>query len=313
MATRLARGCLAGLAVACCGCQPPTEVTVVITTSAPCPHVDDTAIIVGNSSKDVETRDPATVTSLCTNGSIGSIVIVPAKNREAAFAVKVVTGVGALAEDCVKGLVANVPGAATGCIYARRELGFIPETPLVLPIVMHVACIGVDCGPGETCVETGACASAMVNPASCAEAGGCGETALGSASGTGGGGASSSSHGSSGGMGGGPVGPSSSTGGFGGMNAASSSSSSSHGSSGAGGTGPSSSSSSHGSSGAGGTGPSSSSSSSAGVGGMTGSTGHSSSSSSNGGTGGASPGTSGSSSGVVPVDSGLMTDEAGAG
>jgi hypothetical protein len=298
MATRLAQGGLALLSAVCCGCQPPTEITVLITTSADCADVDDTAIVVGSSPEDVATRDPATVTSMCTGGRIGSIVLIPSGSREAALAVEVVTGVEVLAEDCLKGTVANVPGAATGCIYARRQLGFIPHTPLVLPIVMHRACIGVVCDPEQTCTETGACASAtVVNPASCADPGGCDETTLGSAGGTGGG-TSSSSHSS---------GSASSTSGAAG-------SSTSAASSGMGGApaGPSSSSSSS-SSGAGGPGPSSSSaSSSASTTGMIGTTGVSTGASSSG-MGGAPTGpSSSSSSGVVVPDGGLMTLEAGA-
>jgi hypothetical protein len=188
MASTFLHGTLAGLVVACCGCQPPTEISVVLTTNLACGEIAGTAVVVGTPS-DVEGKDAATVTSACDQGRIGDIVLIPGKEREAAFVVKAVTGVGVLPEDC---LVAetrptDIPGQR-GCIVARRELSFLPKTPLTLPIAMRRACIGVVCGAGKTCVEGGVCASATVkDPMRCADPGGCDETSLGVGSGGAGG------------------------------------------------------------------------------------------------------------------------------
>jgi len=247
------------LVLGACGCRPPTEVTVVITTNVACEKVTDTGIVVGTAA-DVEQKHAGTVTSTCTGGTVGSLVLVPSKARDAAFVVKVVTGVGVSTEDCLASPTrpTDVKGER-GCIVARRELGFIPQTPLTLPIVMHQACIGVQCAPDQTCVEGGLCASDKVDPHLCAGPGGCEESALGS-------GLASSSSGGMGGMGGkgggGPTGPSSSSGmgGMGGMmssgggNGGGGGTTSSSITGGAGGTGPTGPSSSSGTGGAGGTG-----------------------------------------------------------
>jgi hypothetical protein len=214
MPTSCGRGVLGVLVLGACGCRPPTEVTIVITTNVACERVTDTGIVVGTSA-DVEQKHAGTVTSSCTNGRVGSIVLVPSKARDAAFVVKVVTGVGVSTEDCLANpkRPTDVQGER-GCIVARRELGFIPQTPLTLPIVMHEACIAVQCAQDQTCVEGGHCVSDKIaDPKQCADAGGCGETSLVMSSG-------SSSSGGTGGMGGtggkGPTGPSSSSG-MGGM------------------------------------------------------------------------------------------------
>jgi hypothetical protein len=275
------------LVLGACGCRPPTEVTIVITTNVACEKVTDTGIVVG-SAADVEQKHVGTVTSTCTNGRIGTIVLVPSKARDAAFVVKVVSAVGAGLSS--EGCLANPTNpddvkGERGCIVARRELGFIPQTPLTLPIVMHQACIGVQCAPDQTCIEGGVCASDKVDPHLCAGPGGCEESALGTGMVSSGSSSSSSGTGGKGGMGGGPTGPSSSSGmggmggmmssnsggigGIGGMMSSSMSitggmgggptgpSSSGGGTAGAGGTGSMSSSTMMGSGGAGGTGSSS--------------------------------------------------------
>lgn len=207
MASTSRSGIFAGLVVALCGCQPPTEISVVLTTNLSCGEIDGTAVVVGAPS-DVESKDAATVTSACELGRIGSIVLVPGKERDAAFVVKAVTGVGVLPEDClaVETRPGDVPGQR-GCIIARRELAFLPKTPLTVPIAMRRACIGVVCDPGSTCVEGGVCASAKVkDPMRCADPGGCDETSLGAVSsgGVGGGGAGGASAGGASAGGAGP-------------------------------------------------------------------------------------------------------------
>lgn len=200
------RGALATLLCAGAGCQPPTEVTVALSTNVPCEAIDGTGLVVGTPD-DVESKDVTSVTATCDDGRIGTMVILPGKDREAVFAVKVVTGVQVLAEECLTSTVrpTDVPGEK-GCIVARRELGFLPQTPLTLPIEMRLECIGVSCPPGSTCVEGGACVGARIaDPNRCADPGGCDETALGevvSSSSS----SSSSSSGGTGGMGAGGAG-----------------------------------------------------------------------------------------------------------
>jgi hypothetical protein len=189
MSMRRAQLSLAALVALCFGCLPPTQVTVVITTNVPCDTTEGTAIIVG-SRDEVETKAPITITPTCEEGRIGTFVIAPGKDREATFVVKLVTGVGVLTDDCL--ISESQPDAEKGkkgCIVARRELSFVPQTPLTLPVLMRRACIGVICKTNETCAEDGVCVSDKIgDPLRCADPGGCDETSLG---GTGGGSSSS--------------------------------------------------------------------------------------------------------------------------
>jgi hypothetical protein len=185
-----ARGGLAALVLGhVAACQAPTEVTLAITTNVDCAEVQGTAIVVGKNGKDVDGRDPATITQACTRGRIGTVVLLPGASRDGSFAVKLVAAVGegVLPEDCLAGTVTSVKKGLRGCIVARRELSFIPHEPLDLPIALHRACIGVVCGEEETCVEDGSCQSAVIgNPTSCAGPGGCNESSLGNGGASGG-------------------------------------------------------------------------------------------------------------------------------
>jgi hypothetical protein len=198
MSTRWSGSWLGALALGACGCRPPTEVTLEITTNVNCLELQGTAIIVGTPD-DIETKDPATQTESCSDGNIGSIVLVPGADRTKPFAIKVVTGVNVLAEDCVQDPMpaGSKPGKA-GCIVSRRVLGFVPHTPLIVPILLRQSCLGVVCPAGETCTEEGACIpDEVLDPNRCAEPGGCDDTSLGS--GGAGGAGSTTSSGSTGG------------------------------------------------------------------------------------------------------------------
>src|SRR5262249_39385371 len=130
---------------------------------------------------EVETKRPSATTPTCDMGRIGTIVLIPDKSRDEEFVLKVVTGVEVTVDDCLKNPTrpTDVKGER-GCTVARRALGFVPHTPLVLPILMRRACIGVVCGPDETCVEGGICESdKIVDPTKCATIAGCGDVDLG--------------------------------------------------------------------------------------------------------------------------------------
>jgi hypothetical protein len=174
----------AGL-VAVVSCLGPTEVTLVLTTDIPCAAQHGTSIAVGDSDN-VGTSAPVTVTSDCTlvgpdggvqdsgalavPADIGSLVVVPSGSRSASFTVQVVTAVDPVVQpsDCVA-------PTYEGCIVARRQLSFIPHTPLTLPIEMTLDCLNVPCTASETCyhaqcvtVDTmcanGACTPAIPGP-----------------------------------------------------------------------------------------------------------------------------------------------------
>ncbi len=114
-----------------------------------------------------------TTTTVCDPGSkrIGSLVVVPADSDDAALAVKVVGAVGGQLEPCL-----TEPYPAH-CIVTRRALRFLPQTPLLLPIVLRGGCAGVRCSHDHTCVQ-GHCVSASVEPELCSDVDGCGEGQL---------------------------------------------------------------------------------------------------------------------------------------
>jgi hypothetical protein len=155
-ATPCALAALASLA----SCRDPTEVTLVLTTDVPCAtlQMNGTSITVGTAG-DLETKDPVTITSLCdeSTGSvhdIGTLIVVPSSANDATFAVRIVSGVDTPVGDCVS-------PAYTGCIVERRELAFVPHTPLTLPIPMDLDCLNVSCQEHQTCRQ-GGCVSAVV-------------------------------------------------------------------------------------------------------------------------------------------------------
>lgn len=169
-------------------CRSPTQVTLILKTDIPCAVLHGTSITVG-SGRDVETRDPATTTSACSNGEIGSVVLVPTTGADDRFSVKVVAGKGMSVDACAAPGYGPPPPSDVGCVVARRSLGFIPQAPLTLPIDLRAECVGVPCAVDETCVQ-GACVSSKVDPDGCTSADGCPESALldGGSPGSGGGG-----------------------------------------------------------------------------------------------------------------------------
>ena len=125
-------------------CLSPTQVTVELSTDVPCSSNPVTTIAVGAPGQ-AEIRAPQTTTTQCTGkGQIGSIVVTPASDNGATFEIQVVVGVGA----------GNPPscGKDSKCITARREIAFVPHTPLTLPIELDEVCLGFSCPANDTCV-----------------------------------------------------------------------------------------------------------------------------------------------------------------
>lgn len=153
-------------------CLGPTEVTLVLTTDLPCGAQQGTSIAVG-SPDDVSTVAPVTVTSDCTlaggdgsvddagalavPASIGTFVVVPSGSRSGSFAVQIVTAFDPVAQpsDCA-GLDYQ------GCIVERRQISFIPHTPLTVPIEMTLDCLGIPCNASQTCSH-GHCVTSATN------------------------------------------------------------------------------------------------------------------------------------------------------
>ena len=156
-------------------CRPPTQVTLELTTDADCDALEETSITIGRLGE-VEDRDPVTVTSQCSDHTIGSLVTVPAGDDDAEVAFKIVTTIdGTEATTCADDI--------SNCIVARRALRFLANTPLRVPVVMREQCVGVLCPADETCVA-GVCTPALIDPGDCTGVG-CGEDTLAPAGGGG--------------------------------------------------------------------------------------------------------------------------------
>lgn len=148
----------APLAIALClvACREPTEITLEVTTDAPCSEVVTTFFYVGRPGGDAG-APAAEAPKRCVNGRIGSLVVVPSGGEDEAIEARVVTGLAGSQCDV---------DPTKGCIEARRSLRYIPHTPLVLPIVMSKSCVDVRCPVAQTCVA-GACVSDVVDVDRC--------------------------------------------------------------------------------------------------------------------------------------------------
>ena len=154
-----------GMLLALGACRDATQARIVLRTDALCEDVRETSIATGDPAL-VDPLSPVAVTKACESGRIGDLVIVPSADKDAPFAVSVVTGLNKSAADCVR------DGFVGGCIVARRSLRFLPHRDLEMPILLEVACRDVPCEATQTCRQ-GQCVSASVNPDECASARGC--------------------------------------------------------------------------------------------------------------------------------------------
>ncbi len=152
-------------------CRSPTQITVVVTTDAACKDTKGAAIAVGPLDE-LERRPSAALTTLCTSGRVGTLVVVPGGARDAEIGLKLALGVSREGRSCID------QHDTAGCIIARRALHFIAHEPLTVSVPMRMDCLNVPCGVTETCVN-GACRPARITDASkCVEPDGCDEKAL---------------------------------------------------------------------------------------------------------------------------------------
>lgn len=162
--------CTAGALAVVWSCMSPTEVTLVITTNVDCQTVVNAGgaqIMVGAISDNLDKKSPvAQSNGACTTGTsgpntehtIGTFVVIPDQGAGSSepFAVMVVMG-------DKKGLGDCIAPDYTGCIIARRELSFVPHTPLTVPIALDSECLNKTCGISNdmTCYK-GSCASSKI-------------------------------------------------------------------------------------------------------------------------------------------------------
>ena len=141
-------------------CREPTEVTLELTTDLPCAALGDTSIYVGTAQElagPLSGLTAAAVTHGCLDGKegrIGSIVVLPSGGDDDRFSLRVVAGRNNA--KCTSDL-------RSGCIEARRSLGFVPHTPLFLPLELSKTCENVVCDSAtDTCVA-GKCVPSAVD------------------------------------------------------------------------------------------------------------------------------------------------------
>jgi alpha-tubulin suppressor-like RCC1 family protein len=127
-----------------------------LSTDVKCADHPATSIAVSRSS--TATAEPATITTACqADGTIGTLVILPASSKDETLQLKVVTSIGGPVETtCV------APDYGPTCIVSRRQLAFVPHEELVLPVAQEIDCAGVGCGESQTC-RKGSCVSATVD------------------------------------------------------------------------------------------------------------------------------------------------------
>ncbi|HMA94444.1 MAG TPA: hypothetical protein VKP30_17250 [Polyangiaceae bacterium] len=149
-------------------CREATEVTVEITTDINCADRPKTGVSLGPPSQ-IESRPLATATEQCdaSTGRIGSIVLIPDKDKGEEFGLRVVAGMTMSAEECIQ------RGYVGGCVVSRRVLSFVPHDHLRLPIRLEASCIDVPCNATQTC-RGGSCVSAVIaDPSACTSGSGC--------------------------------------------------------------------------------------------------------------------------------------------
>jgi hypothetical protein len=139
-------------------CYGPTEVTVALSTDLGCADPIQTAIYKGD--RGTFSPEAAAETAACTQGNpdsqIGTLVFLPSGDRSGDVSVKAVL----TRNKKPTGLCDSDP---TDCIIATRSFAFVEHTSRRVPIRLLKTCLGVKCGPGETCGPKGTCISNRVD------------------------------------------------------------------------------------------------------------------------------------------------------
>ena len=149
-------------------CLDPTEIDVVLQTDV------DPSTIAASGGALVRVGTPSNVDTTPSNsfpatqcddaGNMGDFYVVPSGSIGDVVAIDVELGVDVPTNQCD-------PAPNAGCIYARRELSFLPHSRVLLPIRLDQSCLGKVCPQGQTC-DQGSCTGDVIDPTSC-DGGGC--------------------------------------------------------------------------------------------------------------------------------------------
>jgi sulfatase modifying factor 1 len=164
------------LAAALTACRSPTQISVDVETDVPCTQVSATAFTAGELGA-IESLPATSASTTCSDGHLGTEVLLPSGASNAAVGFKIVTALnGATTAACSGAAAAN----DANCIVGRRALRYIPHTPLKVIVDMTQACEGTICTPESTCVNA-VCVPATISDSSQCEGAGCNESVLGPA------------------------------------------------------------------------------------------------------------------------------------
>jgi hypothetical protein len=173
-------GVLVFAAVAVCAlapitsCLDATEIVLQLSTDVPCDTVRTTKVLIHvGSLTDIDTNPPTQIESvLCNSGDatasplndLGTVAVLPSNGFDAPIAISV-----ALSDALNTGTSSCYPEAqgAASCIYAHRQITFLPHTRVTLPIILSSLCAGVQCTSPSTCGPDGRCTSGNVDPHDC--------------------------------------------------------------------------------------------------------------------------------------------------
>jgi hypothetical protein len=158
-AFRLVTPVVVALAAAC---QTPTEIVLALATDVPCDRVTGSAVTVATPDG-LETAPVTTSSSRCDGGDLGTIVVVPGPSPDAEIGIRTALSTGARS-------VLECRAGSPDCIVATRALRFVKHTSLHISVSLDAACVGVACGPDQTC-SAGLCAP--IDRGTCGAGAGC--------------------------------------------------------------------------------------------------------------------------------------------
>jgi hypothetical protein len=162
------------LAAPLASCLDATEIVLQISTDVPCSTVGTTELVVRIGSPANIATNPSThlESTTCmagdatssTSNDLGNVVILPSGGFDELVSISVALSndVATLTPSCFP-----EPGGAS-CIYAHRQISFLPHGRVTLPIVLSSTCAGVSCVAPLTCnPDTGKCENGNIDPHDC--------------------------------------------------------------------------------------------------------------------------------------------------
>jgi len=175
------RGALFMIAAGVClaaplsSCLDATEIVVQLSTDVACATVAGTKVLIHIGSPSTMDNPPTHIESTtCFTGDatsssandLGTVAVLPSGGFDDAIAITV-----ALSNDSAhptSECFPESPQSPTSCIYAHRQISFLPHTKVTLPIALGSLCAGVSCTAPQTCnPDTGKCDDGTVDPRDC--------------------------------------------------------------------------------------------------------------------------------------------------